>query len=265
MDKIKIYQLQNGYAYNSDTLFLYDFFTKCVKNDEIFKKNLNEKNLLDIGANTGVLALLAFRDLSKMGVKIHAIEIEKRAFFLLEKNFLCVKMKHKFCYENNAPELVNDDFLSHDFGEKKFSVIISNPPFYSTNRLISEKKELFLAHSERAMPFAKVLQKVTQILHKHGIFVFCFDAREISKVTNEILHANLFLQRIKFIHGNVQKSAKTALFCVGFTKKQLEICPPLFANEVPSDNDKVLQKVTPTAEAQKIYKKSALFSLKISP
>ena len=51
--RLDLYQLENGYCYNSDSLFLYSFVKRFLKNNI---------NLLDIGTGCGILGLLCARD-----------------------------------------------------------------------------------------------------------------------------------------------------------------------------------------------------------
>ncbi|MFG5109162.1 methyltransferase, partial [Campylobacter lari] len=57
MDKklLRLYQLEDGYCYNSYSLFLYDFATLFLKNNS---------QILDIVSGSGILGLLCARDYS---------------------------------------------------------------------------------------------------------------------------------------------------------------------------------------------------------
>ena len=51
MGELELYQLENGYRYNSDTLFLYDFIADKIRGES-----------LAVGCGCGVLGLLVARD-----------------------------------------------------------------------------------------------------------------------------------------------------------------------------------------------------------
>jgi len=74
-----LYQPQNGYCYNSDTHFLYNFIKQKLKQ---FKNIKGE--LLDIGSGSGVLGLLIARDYDKL--KLNQCEIQESFQFLSQKN-----------------------------------------------------------------------------------------------------------------------------------------------------------------------------------
>jgi tRNA1Val (adenine37-N6)-methyltransferase len=68
-----LHQPQNGYCYNSDTLFLYDFITNFPV----------KKNVLEVGGGCGVLGLLIARDFR---INLTVIEIQKIMADFIVKN-----------------------------------------------------------------------------------------------------------------------------------------------------------------------------------
>ena len=76
MDKatLSLYQLENGYCYNSDSLFLYAFIARFLKNGV---------SVVDIGAGCGILGLLCGRDFS---VDLSLIDIDETNAKLCKKN-----------------------------------------------------------------------------------------------------------------------------------------------------------------------------------
>ena len=74
-----LYQPMNGYCYNSDTHFLYNFI--C----ENFKKYKNIKGeLLDIGSGSGILGLLLAKEYSN--ITLNQCEIQRMFQFFSSKN-----------------------------------------------------------------------------------------------------------------------------------------------------------------------------------
>ena len=111
-----LYQPTNGYCYNSDTHFLYNFIV------ENFKKYKNIKGeLLDIGSGSGILGLLVAKDFEKL--KLNQCEIQKMFQFFSTKNSNTNKID-SILYEGSYE---NIDF------EKKFDICVSNPPFYNSD------------------------------------------------------------------------------------------------------------------------------------
>jgi len=125
---INLYQPQNGYCYNSDTHFLYDFICSNLKQ---FKNIQGE--LLDIGSGSGVLGLLVARDFERLNLS--QCEIQENFQFLSQKNSEVNGIQNTL-FKGNVLEL--------DFN-KKFDYIISNPPFYNNDVIKSENESLKIA------------------------------------------------------------------------------------------------------------------------
>ena len=74
-----LYQPQNGYCYNSDTHFLYNFIVENLKK----YKNIKGE-ILDIGSGSGILGLLVAKDFEK--IKLNQCEIQEMFQFFTKKN-----------------------------------------------------------------------------------------------------------------------------------------------------------------------------------
>jgi tRNA1Val (adenine37-N6)-methyltransferase len=140
-----LYQPKNGYCYNSDTMFLYDFISKFnVKGD-----------VLEVGGGCGVLGLLIKRDFPKINLTI----IEKQKIM---SEFILKNLK-----ENSLEaEVINADFLECEF-DKKYDFIISNPPFYK-GTLKSENEIIKTARYEEFLPMKEFFKKVNSLLKERG-------------------------------------------------------------------------------------------------
>jgi len=115
-----LFQYEEGYRYNSDSLVLYDFISK-----------LNPKGrILDIGSGSGIVGLLMKRDFSKIALTqidiqpLH-VELTKKS---AKKNKLDAKVLHA-------------DIRECKF-EEKFDFIVTNPPFYHEGSQKSENEAL---------------------------------------------------------------------------------------------------------------------------
>ena len=74
-----LYQPQNGYCYNSDTHFLYNF----IQLNLAHYKNI-QGELLDIGSGSGILGLLVAKNYPKL--HLNQSEIQENFQFLSQKN-----------------------------------------------------------------------------------------------------------------------------------------------------------------------------------
>ncbi len=200
------YQYKDGYRYNSDTVFLYNFISKYKISG----------SLLDIGSGCGILGLLVKRDFAK--IELTQIDIQEKNTILNRKNAKANSIESK---------VICSDFLSYDFKEK-FDFIISNPPFYHKGSLKSEDKSLFLSRHSEALEIEKFITKTYKLLNPKGSFIFCYDAKQLDDLLVKLTNARFKVNEIRFIHVNLQKPASLVMIYAKRESKSLcKILPPL--------------------------------------
>ncbi len=203
-------QFTKGYRYNSDTIFLYNF---------ILKQKV-KGSVLDVGSGCGILGLLIKRDFTD--IKLSQIEIQDIYAELSSKNA-----------KNNGidSDVIKGDFLAHDFVDQ-YDFIISNPPFYHSGSLKSDSDSLYLSRHSSALRFDKFAQKVYKILKPKGSFIFCYDAKQIDFISRTLLEARFKINKIQFVHVNLQKSASLVMiFAKRESKSLCNVLPPLVLYE----------------------------------
>ncbi len=225
-----LYQPKNGYCYNSDTMFLYDFITKFnIKGD-----------VLEVGGGCGVLGLLVKRDFPKIDLTI----IEKQ-------NVMSEFIKKNLKENSLEAEVINDDFLKHSFS-KRFDFVISNPPFYNGS-LKSENEIIKIARYEDFLPMEEFFRKVNAVLKERGEFIFCYDAKRIDDIISK-MPKPLKIIDIRFMHPRIDKKATLVMLRAKRHAKSMSVIhPPLIGFE-GKDYSK---------EASEIYKKAATKSVKV--
>jgi len=223
-----LYQPKNGYCYNSDTLFLYDFITNFPI----------KKNVLEVGAGCGVLGLLVARDFQ---INLTVIEIQETMVKFIEKNSK---------YNQIEVEIINDDLLNCKFN-KKFEYIISNPPFYPSNKK-SDNKIKQIARYDENLPMKEFFEKVNSILTEQGEFIFCYEASRFDEVT-KMLPKPLKIIDVKFVYPKKEKFANLVMIrAKRHAKSMIKFHTPIFN----FDNDEF------SIEAKKVYKKANTKSIK---
>ncbi len=130
----------------------------------------NPFSILDIGAGTGIIALmLAQRSHAEL---IDAIEIDGDAYEQCVNNFEQSPWGDRlFCYHASLDEFVAEI-------EDQYDLIISNPPFYSEDYK-SENQQRDLARFNDALPFDHLIESVSKLLSENGIFSVIVPVRSI--------------------------------------------------------------------------------------
>jgi len=232
-----LYQPQNGYCYNSDTHFLYNFI---CKNLEIFKSIQGE--LLDIGSGSGILGLLVARDYEKLN--LNQCELQNSFQFLSQKNSEV---------NNISNNLYKENFLECNF-DKEFDYIVSNPPFYNSDVIKSENESLKIARYNDSMPLEDFITKTSKILKQKGKFFFCYDVKQLDKIMQIFSEVKLNIESIQFLHPTSKKEATLVMvYARKNSKSKLKILPPLI---MFNDDAKFTQEV------EGIYTKCATYSIK---
>ena len=223
-----LHQPKNGYCYNSDTLFLYDFITNFPI----------KKEVLEVGGGCGVLGLLVARDFK---INLTVIEIQKIMAEFIEKN----------SKKNNIKlDLINDNFLDYQFN-KRFDYVISNPPFYNSTKK-SDNEIIKIARYDENLPLKQFFDKVNSILTEQGEFIFCYDAKRFDDII-KLLPKPLKITDVKFVYPKKGKIANLVMIrAKRHSKSMIKFHSPIFN----FDGDDFSQ------EAKEVYKKADTLSIK---
>ena len=89
--------------------------------------NVFGQNVLDIGTGTGLISLMIAQRFPE--ANIDALEIDSDAFLQAEENFSNSKFNHRLTLFHTSLQDYNS--------AKKYDLIVSNPPFFTVNDLVS--------------------------------------------------------------------------------------------------------------------------------
>ena len=129
----------------------------------------NPKSILDVGAGTGILALMLAQRTN--ADQIDALEIDEEAYEQCVENFENSPWADKlFCYHAALDEFVDDP-------EDEYDLIISNPPFYSED-FKTENEQRDLARFQDAMPFEDLIEAADLLLSENGLFAVVIPYKE---------------------------------------------------------------------------------------
>lgn len=160
-------------------------------------------SVLDIGAGTGILALmLAQRSNAE---QIDAIEIDEDAYEECVDNFENSTWSDKlFCYHAGL-----DEFLE-EMEDESYDLIISNPPFY-TDEYKSDTEKRNLARFEDALPFEELIESAANLLSEFGTFSVIIPYKEEEKFIQIAKEFQLYPFKITRVKGTPTSGVKRSL------------------------------------------------------
>ena len=171
-------------------------------------------SILDIGAGTGILALmLAQRSQAEI---IDALEIDDLAYEQCVDNFEQSPWGDRlFCYHASLDEFVEEI-------EDQYDLIVCNPPFYSEDyKTTSSQRDM--ARFQDAMPFEHLLESVSILLSKNGVFTVVIPFNEEVKFIETAQKFNLFPNKMLHIKGNPDSDIKRSLIEFSFRESETSI------------------------------------------
>ncbi|HIB36537.1 methyltransferase [Mesonia sp.] len=171
-------------------------------------------SILDIGAGTGVIALmLAQRSFAEL---IDALEIEENAYEQCVDNFENSDWGDRlFCYHAAL-----DEFAEEMEGET-YDLIISNPPFYDEN-FTSTEENRNLARFTEALPFEDLVKYAAQLLAEKGKFCTIIPHKNEEEFIQLASKEKLFPQKITRVRGHKNSPIKRSLLQFGFEQTTFE-------------------------------------------
>lgn len=169
----------------------------------------NPYSILDIGAGTGLIALmLAQRSFAE---QIDALEIDEEAYEQATDNFENSPWNDRlFCFHAGLDEFVDEP-------EDEYDLIVSNPPFYSEDYK-TESEQRDLARFADAMPFEDLIEAADLLLSENGILAIIIPYKEEEKFITLAKEFELYPVKITRVKGTPTTEIKRSL--LAFSRKQ---------------------------------------------
>jgi tRNA1Val (adenine37-N6)-methyltransferase len=105
--------------------------------EKMERKMIEPKSILDIGTGTGLLSLMAAQ---KCEAKIDAIEIDKDSYLQAKENFSKSRWSPRL-------QIMHAD-VKTQIADKKYDLIICNPPFYENDLKSSDERKNMAKHHD---------------------------------------------------------------------------------------------------------------------
>jgi len=175
----------------------------------------NPFSVLDIGAGTGIIALmLAQRSKAE---QIDALEIDEDAYEQAVENFEASPWADRlFCFHAGLDEFIDEP-------EDEYDLIVSNPPFYSEDYK-SENEQRDLARFQDAMPFEEIVEAADLLLSENGILALIIPFKEEEKFIALAKESELYPLKITRVKGTPKSEIKRSLLAFSRNKvSEIEI------------------------------------------
>lgn len=171
----------------------------------------NPFSVLDIGAGTGIIALMLAQRTNAQ--QIDALEIDEDAYEQAVENFENSPWGDRlFCFHAGLDEFIEEP-------EDEYDLIISNPPFYSEDYK-TENEQRDLARFQDAMPFEELVEAADLLLSENGIFAVILPFKEEEKFIALAKEAELYPTKITRVKGTPTSEIKRSL--LAFSRNQIQ-------------------------------------------
>ena len=168
------------------------------------------QTILDIGTGTGVIALMLaqrFRD-----AKIDAVEIDQSAAETAGRNFQNSPFADRLAlYSSGFAEFFDQ------YPEKKYDLIVSNPPFYINSLKSPEAKRELAKHADKLF-FEELLSSASIHLCEKGIICLILPVDTAEMVNSLAGGHQLNLQKKIFIHSFSESKPHRVVVVYGYEK-----------------------------------------------
>ncbi len=164
--------------------------------------NHNPFSVLDIGAGTGIIALMLAQRTN--AEQIDALEIDEDAYEQAVDNFEISPWGDRlFCFHAGLDEFIEEP-------EDEYDLIVSNPPFYSEDYK-TENEQRDLARFQDAMPFEEIVEAADLLLSENGILAVIIPFKEEEKFVRLAKEYELYPVKITRVKGTPTSVVKRSL------------------------------------------------------
>lgn len=171
------------------------------------------ETILDIGTGTGVIAMMMAQRFPD--AEIDAVEIDPIAAETAGRNFDNAPFRKK---PNIYP--VGFEAYFETYLERKYDLIVSNPPFY-INSLTSPGAKKNLAKHTDGVFFYKLIETVAKHLTDNGMCWLVLPIPTLVLVKELALKSGLFIQQIITIHSFADSDAHREIIAFGLSETKI--------------------------------------------
>lgn len=156
----------------------------------------NAATILDIGTGTGLLALMLAQ---RTGAIIDAIEINESSSIQARENADNSKWGDRIFIKNISLQEY------YPVAEKKYDLIVANPPYFVNSLKTPDKKRTMARHSD-TLPHDELIKGVNLLLEDTGKFCTVFPTTEGNAFISEAQASGLYLVNKLNAYSNINKT-----------------------------------------------------------
>jgi tRNA1Val (adenine37-N6)-methyltransferase len=176
----------------------------------------NPQSILDIGAGTGLIALMLSQ--RSFAEQIDAIEIDEDAYEQCVENFENSPWADRlFCFHASLDEFAEEP------EDEKYDLIVSNPPYFVPNeREVDLPENRKKARFYYSLPFEDLINYASQLLSENGELAVVIPFAEEENFIAFAKAKSLFVNCITRVRGRVNTPLKRSLLQFSFVEKPIE-------------------------------------------
>ena len=167
------------------------------------------KDILDIGTGTGLISMMLAQRFPQS--QIDAIEIDENAYYQAKENFENTPFQNRLSIYFTSLQAYKTD--------KKYDLIVSNPPFFTVNDL-NEFDARKQARQEETLTFSDLLKKTALLLNKDGLASFIIPYDRMLEFCEIAAENALKVSKTTQIKGNETSPVKRVLLEFSFQEKE---------------------------------------------
>ena len=160
----------------------------------------NNSSILDIGTGTGVLSLMMAQ---KSNAKIEAVELDEKAYHQAKENFENSTFAHQITCHHTDIQIFE--------ANKKYDIIICNPPYFDENVRSSDKQRDTARHTD-SLSHDALFQNAKRLLDEHGCFYLILPYGKDKQIKKIALKHKLYCNKQLNISGNKDKEANRVAY-----------------------------------------------------
>ena len=191
--KLKIYQVDESFMYSLDSVLLSKFVTL----------NKNITNILDIGTGNAPIPLILT---SLTNANITGVEIQKKSYELAKESVSINNLNSKI-------NLINGDIndIVNDLPNNYYDVVVTNPPFFKSNMLISDNIEKGIARTELTLTLEDIFSICKKVLKDKGRVAIVNRPERLVDIIVSMKKYGIEPKKIRFVYPKMSKPANHVL------------------------------------------------------